>query len=196
MDYRKIITEQLCKSNGMLFSEDVLEAGIPSIYLTRMVKEGEIQRVGRGIYVTEHGDYDEYYFFQKQYKTAIFSYLSALYLHQLTDVIPNEIEVTLYRGYNPHRMDADVVKHFVTKEVHELGVMDHETMYGNVVKVYDLERVICDFVKYRKSIDSELFSKTLNNYVRSPKKDISKLYTYARRLKVFDRVKEILEVIL
>ena len=93
-------------------------------------------------------------------------------------------------------MDADVVKHFVTKEVHELGVVDHETMYGNVVKVYDLERVICDFVKYRKSIDSELFSKTLNNYVRSPKKDISKLYTYARQLKVFDKVKEILEVIL
>ena len=92
-------------------------------------------------------------------------------------------------------MNVDIIKHYVTRDIHSLGVMDCETMYSNVVKVYDLERVICDIVKNRKFVDSELFSKTLNNYVRSPKKDFAKLYAYARQLKVFDKVKEILEVI-
>lgn len=195
MDYKKIIKDQIYKSKGILLSEDISSKSIPSIYLTRMVEKGEIQRVERGVYISKHGNYDEYYFFQKRYKSAIFSYLSALYLHQLTDVVPNAIEVTLYRGYNPHRMNVDIIKHYVTRDIHSLGVMDCETMYGNVVKVYDLERVICDIVKNRKFVDSELFSKTLNNYVRRPKKDFAKLYAYARQLKVFDKVKEILEVI-
>ena len=195
MNYKEVIKERLQKSNVIVLSEDILSVNVPSVYLSRMVKTGEIQRVERGVYINKNGNYDEYYFFQKRYKSAIFSYLSALYLHQLTDVVPNSIEVTLYRGYNPHRMSVDVIKHYVTRDIHTLGVMDCETMYGNVVKVYDLERVICDIVKNRKSIDSELFSKTLNNYVRSPKKDFDKLYAYARQLKVFDKMKEILEVI-
>ena len=195
MNYKEVIKERLQKSNGIVLSEDILSVNVPSVYLSRMVKTGEIQRVERGVYINKNGNYDEYYFFQKRYKSAIFSYLSALYLHQLTDVVPNSIEVTLYRGYNPHRMSVDVIKRYVTRDIHTLGVMDCETMYGNVVKVYDLERVICDIVKNRKSIDSELFSKTLNNYVRSPKKDFAKLYAYARQLKVFDKMKEILEVI-
>lgn len=195
MNYKEVIKERLQKSNGIVLSEDILSENIPSVYLSRMVKTGEIQRVKRGVYIDENGSYDEYYFFQKRYKSAVFSYLSALYLHQLTDVVPNQIEVTLYRGYNPHRIDADVIRHFVTKEVHGLGVIDCITIHGNVVKTYDLERVICDIVKNRKSVDSELFSKTLNNYVRSSKKDLTKLYAYARQLKVFDKVKDILEVI-
>ena len=195
MNYKKIIKDHIYKSKGILLSEDISSKSIPSIYLTRMVEKGVIQRVERGVYISEHGNYDEYYFFQKRYKSAIFSYLSALYLHKLTDVVPNAIEVTLYRGYNPHRMNVDIIKHYVTRDMHTLGVMDCETMYGNVVKVYDLERIICDIVKNRKSVDSELFSKTLNNYVRSPKKDFAKLYEYARQLKIFDKVKEILEVI-
>ena len=195
MNYKEVIKERLQKSNGIVLSEDILSENIPSVYLSRMVKAGEIQRVKRGVYIDENGSYDEYYFFQKRYKSAIYSYLSALYLHQLTDVVPNSIEVTLYRGYNPHRMNVDIIKHYVTRDIHTLGVMDCETMYGNVVKVYDLERIICDIVKNRKSVDSELFSKTLNNYVRSSKKDFTKLYAYARQLKVFDKVKDILEVI-
>ena len=145
--------------------------------------------------MAERGQCDEYYFFQKRYKVAIYSYLSALYLHQLTDVIPNKLEVTLYRGYNPHRMGENIIKHFVTKELYELGVVDCKTMYGNIVSVYDLERTICDLVKNRKSIDSELFSKTLNRYIRTSNKDLSKLYRYARKMKILEKVIEIMEVI-
>ncbi len=195
MDYKKILEEKLAQNGGILLSEEVASDNIPSIYLTRLIEQGKLQRVDRGIYMTEGGKCDEYYFFQKRYKVAIYSYLSALYLHQLTDVIPNKLEVTLYRGYNPHRMGENIIKHFVTKELYELGVVDCKTMYGNIVSVYDLERTICDLVKNRKSIDSELFSKILNRYIRTSNKDLSKLYRYARKMKILEKVIEIMEVI-
>ena len=195
MDYKKILEEKLKQSGGILLSEEVISENIPSIYLTRMVEQGSLQRVDRGIYMVEGGQYDGYYFFQKRYKVAIFSYLSALYLHQLMDSIPNKLEVTLYRGYNPHRMDENIIKHYVTKEVHELGIVDCKTMYGNTVRVYDLERTICDLIKNRKAIDSEIFSKVLNRYVSSSNRDLSKLYKYAQKMKILDKVLGLVEVL-
>ena len=195
MDYKKVLEEKLAQNGGILLSEELASEDIPSIYLTRLIEQGKLQRFDRGIYMAEGGKCDEYYFFQKRYKVAIYSYLSALYLHQLTDIIPNKLEVTLYRGYNPHRMGENIIKHFVTKELYELGVVDCKTMYGNIVSVYDLERTICDLVKNRKSIDSQLFSKTLNRYIRTSNKDLSKLYRYARKMKILEKVIEIMEVV-
>lgn len=61
MDYRGIIESKLEQNNGILSSRDIKALNIPSIYLTRMVNEGILNRVSRGIYLSTKGDYDEYY---------------------------------------------------------------------------------------------------------------------------------------
>ena len=43
-----------------------------------MVRKGELERIGRGIYFD---NYDEMYFFQLQNKVCIYSYQTALYIH-------------------------------------------------------------------------------------------------------------------
>lgn len=195
MDYIKKIKEKLNKTGGVITSKELKNSNIPTIYLTRMVEKGEIIRVDRGIYIDSNGDYDEYYFFHNRCKVAVFSYVSALYLQGFTDIIPNEMEVTVYKGYNPHRISGNVRIHYVTKEIYDLGMTECQTMFGNTVKVYDLERTICDFIKNRSEIETELFSKTINNYVRYENKDLNKLYEYSKKMKIYEKVKEILEVV-
>lgn len=87
-----------------------------------MVEKGDLIRVDRGIYIDSNGDYDEYYFFHNRCKVAVFSYVSALYLHQFTDIIPFEMEVTVYKGYNPHRIGGNVKIHYATKEIYVQNV--------------------------------------------------------------------------
>lgn len=74
------------------------------------------------------------------------------------------MEVTVYKGYNPHRLGKNVIIHYVNKEHFNLGIIECKTIFGNKVNVYNLERIICDFIKNRSDIDSELFSKTINRY--------------------------------
>ncbi len=195
MNYAKQIKNKMEKTGGIITTKEVSDSNIPTIYLTRMVEAGEIIRANRGIYIFPDGDYDEYYFFHKRYSVAIFSYVSALYLHQFTDLIPNEHEITVYKGYNPHRIDSDIRVHYVTKAIYNLGVTECKTNFGNLVKVYDLERTICDLVKDRSEIETELFSKTINKYVCSDKKDLNKLYMYSQKMKIYEKVKDILEII-
>lgn len=195
MDYLEKIREKLNATGGIITSKDIRNSDIPSIYLSRLTEKGELTRVDRGIYLDENGDYDEYYFFQIKHEVPIFSYVSALYIHGFTDIIPNEIEVTVYKGYNPHRIKEAVRVHYVEKNIYELGQTERDTMFGNSIKVYDMERTICDLIKNRKEIEVELFSKAINSYMRSSEKDLIKLYEYSKKMKIYEKVKEILEVI-
>ena len=195
MDYVKKIKERLNKTGGVITSKELKNYNIPTIYLTRMMETGELTRVDRGIYIDSNGDYDEYYFFHNRCKVAIFSYISALYLHGFTDIIPLEMEATVYKGYNAHRIRGNVRIHYVTKAIYDLGVTKCQTMFGNTVKVYDLERTVCDLIRSRSEIEMELFSKTINRYVRYENKDLNKLYEYSKKMKIYEKVKEILEVV-
>lgn len=63
------------------------------------------------------------------------------------------------------------------------------------MKVYDLERTICDLVKNRNEIETELFSKTINKNVHDKNRDLNKLYEYSKKMKIYEKVKEILETV-
>ena len=118
MDYVKKIKEKLNRRGGVITTKELKNCNIPTIYLTRMIKKGELIRVDRGIYIDSNWDYDEYYFFHNRYKVPIFSYVSALYLHGFTDIIPLEMETTVYKGYNVHRIRQNVRIHYVTREIY------------------------------------------------------------------------------
>ena len=182
-------------NNGIVTADMVAENNIDSWYLSDMVERGKLTRVSRGIYTTESGDHDEYFFFQLKNKRCIYSYSSALYLHGMTDRIPFQKEVTVYKGYNSSHIVDGTVIHHVSKELHEFGVTECRTVFGNAVRTYDKERTICDLIAHRKSIDSEIFAKAIKSYASSSDKDYKKLRAYARKMKIGEKVDEILEVL-
>ncbi len=195
MDYVKKVKDKMRKSGGVITSKELKDSNIPTMYLTRMMRAGELIRAGRGIYMYSNGNYDEYYFFHNRFNVAVFSYVSALYLHHFTDIIPLEMEATVYRGYNAHRISGNVRIHYTTKAIYDLGITECQTMFGNTVKVYDLERTVCDFIRSRSKIETELFAKTINRYARYEHKDLNKLYEYSKRMKIYEKAREILEVV-
>jgi hypothetical protein len=62
--------------------------------------------------------------------------------------------------------------------------------------VYNRERVICDCFKRRSELDSETFSKAVNAYAADDKKNLSQLSEYAKIMRVYGKVTEIMEVLL
>lgn len=194
MEYQDRIIKYLKENQGIVTTAWCESQSIPRVYLSKMEKEGLITRIARGIYINESGDYDEYYFFQIANSKCIYSYVSALYLQEKTDIIPQNIEVTVYKVYNAHRIPDDVVVHYVSKDVYELGKIEVNTMFGNKVYAYNIERTVCDIIKNRKKVESELFSKTIQGYIKSKDKDMNTLFKYAEKMGITDKVQEIMEV--
>ena len=184
------------KNNGIITAKEADKYGIDSWYLTDMVRKGDLERIGRGIYFDNGFDnYDEMYFFQLQNRVCIYSYQTALYIHGLTERLPYVNEVTVYQGYNPWRFKGMVNVHQVKKELYKIGVVEKNTDMGNSVYVYDMERTICDIVRDRKRQDPEIFSKVWKFYIKNSLKDIWKLRDYANIFGISERVESILEVL-
>lgn len=196
MSKKRLLLDYLDSHNGMITYRDCKKLGIPTIYLTRLENEGIIFKVEKGIYLSSSGNYDEYYFFQYRYPRTVFSHISSLYLQGLTDEIPQYFEVTIPKDYRFRNKPLNLNSYTVSKDIINLGVISVKTPMGNAVNVYDFERVLCDFILNRDSIDTELFVKTLQTYSNFSKKNLVKLYDYAQKLNILDDVKRTLEVLL
>ena len=195
MNYRKQIEIHLKKSGGIITSAYCRENNIPTVYLSRLAKEGILFRVQKGIYIIEDGDYDDYYFFQYQYRKAIFSYETALFLLGVTDKIPWRIDVTVYNGYKFNEKQDTLNINYVKKSIYNLGIIQKKTMFGNIVNVYSYERILCDFISNKEKMDTEVYVKLIRFYSKYKDKDIHSLYEIARKMGIEDKVKEVMEVV-
>lgn len=193
--YKKIL--KIMKNNNEIITPAQLEEkGISRVYLSNMEKEGIIERIERGIYVTKDFKYDEYYLFQLKYPKAIFSYNTALYFYEMTERTPIKMDVTVYREYNPHRFKDFVNVYKVNKEFFDLGVVEKKSPQGMKVKTYNLERTVCDIIKDKDSIDIEIRNKAIKKCIKNREFNASKMFEYAKKMNIYNKVKNYMEAII
>lgn len=195
MNYKEKIQEYLENSGGIITTKYCRENNIPTVYLSRLLKEGELLKVKNGIYITHDGDYDNYYFFQYQYKKAIFSYETALYILEATDKIPWIIDVTVYNGYKFNKKPKGVNVNYTNKSIYNLGIIEKDTMFGNKVKLYSYERTLCDFIMNKDEMDAEVYIKLIKSYASYKDKDVHSLYMISKKMGIEDKVREVMELI-
>ena len=182
--------------NGYLTTKDVTDNNIPRTYLTKLIKENKIERVGRGVYIKKNVLVDEFVVLQSKSKYAIYSNTTALYLHGLSNRIPIRYDITIKSGYKGSLQKEDNVNLFYTKnELLDLGVINYKLNSGNIIKVYDLDKTICDIIKNKKKIDAEIFNKAIREYFYSKKKNTLKLYEYAKKMNIYNKVRDTFEVL-
>ena len=182
--------------NGYLTTKDVTDNDIPRTYLTKLIKENKIERVSRGVYIKKNVLVDEFVVLQSKSKYAIYSNTTALYLHGFSNRIPIKYDITIKSGYKGSLQKGKNVNLFYTKkELLELGVIDYKLDSGNIIRVYDLDKTICDIIKNKKKIDAEIFNKAIREYFYSKKKNTLKLYEYAKKMNIYDKVRDTFEVL-
>ena len=181
--------------NGYLTTKDVTDNNIPRFYLTKLMKESKIERVSRGVYIKKNELVDEFVILQSKSKNAIYSNTTALYLHGFSNRIPIKYDITINSGYNGSLQKEKNVNLFYTKkELLKLGVINYKLDSGNVIRVYDLDKTICDIIKNKKKIDAEIFNKAIKEYFYSKKKNTLKLYEYAKKMNIYNKVRDTFEV--
>ena len=194
-DEEKVL--ELMKNNGGLVkTSELIQKKINKMALVRLVKKGIINRLERGLYIDSSKLEDSYYVFQYKCPKAIFSHETALYFHDLSDRTPIGFMVTVPSGYNSRLLkDSNYKFSYIREDLHNLGVIEMKTPYGNNIRVYDIERTICDIIRDRNKIEKYQFADALKRYAKLKIKDISKLYKYAEKLNIKEEVKQYIEVL-
>ena len=178
----EIIEELMKKNNGYITSKELDMLDIHRIYLSIMQEKGIIEKVAPGIYIDSNKIEDNYYVFGLSMPNVIFSHMTALYFHGLSIKAPNEIyDITVKRSYNSSHLKKHNV-FYVDNDIYELGLTSVETPMGNKVKVYDIERCICDIIRSKNRMDSEHIKHSVREYIKRKDKNLVKLSSYAEKL--------------
>ena len=188
----------LIKNNGgYITAKEIQSKNINRYYLGILLKKEKVIRVSKGYYSLKDSYADNFYVIISKSKKAVFSDATALYLHNFSDRNPSNYDITVpYSAGNSYKKETNVNLHYVKKELLDIGLIEMETPFGMKVRVYDIERTICDIIKNRNKMDLEIFAKALKNYTKFKNKDLNKLMRYAKQLKVDKKVREYMEVLI
>ncbi|MBI9013202.1 MAG: abortive phage infection protein [Clostridiales bacterium] len=198
MNNRDLVYKLMKENAGILTSKVAGDNGIDNKVLQRLCNTGDIERISRGIYLDANFIEDEYFVMQLRCKQCIFSHETALYLHGLSDRNPIELTVTVPSGHNTRLMEEKEKYSFfyIKKELHDMGLISVKSSFGNSIEVYDIERTICDCIKKRNELDSDLVISAIKEYMNLSNKNLPKLLEYADKLNVRREVKQYMEVLL
>lgn len=134
---------------------------------------------------------------QYRFSKGIFSHETSLYLHGMTDRTPIRYIMTFPFGYNTGSVRKQgIIAKISTEKTYELGIIEMASPAGNPIKVYNIERTLCDIVKARHRADIQVMNQAMKTYASSKEKDIAKLMRYAEQLRVRPIVLKYMEVLL
>ena len=190
----EIIEELMKANNGYVTSKLISEFGIHRMYLNIMKEKGIIEKVGNGIYIDSKKIEDSYYTFNLELPNIIYSHMTALYFHGLSIKAPdNKCDITVPNNYFNYKLKSHNV-FYVDKEIYNMGLTEVETPYGNKVRVYDIERCICDIIRSKNRMDLEHIKYSIRSYIKIKDKNINKLSEYSEKLGIKEKVMNYIEI--
>ena len=185
------------QNNGVVTSSMVVDAGLSRGCLKYLADLGKLEKTARGIYILPDVWEDEFVSLQERFKRGIYSLETALFLWNLTDRTPGKFHMTFPGTYNLSKPKAEGILCSGAKEpYYSLGITKVQTPSGNAVAVYDAERTLCDVLRARNRVDVGIVTDAFKHYAALKEKNIPLLSQYAKTLKVEEKLRSYLEVLL
>ncbi len=166
------------------FRAGQIERGLdlPRTYLSRLVKEGLLEKVGYGLYSLADGDFNEAQSWVEVAVKApkgVLCLLSALAFHELTTQNPFEVWLAVPR--DAHRPKIEFVQTRIFRfapRVYEAGIETH-IIGGVEVKVYSAAKTVADCFYYRNTVGLDVAIEALRDAFHRRKATVDEMYSFA-----------------
>ncbi len=187
----------LARRSGVIRPGDVRARGIAPVYLTRLVRNGALVRVGRGLYSLANGSATADRTVVEAARHAprgVICLLSALRLHGLTTQMPPAVWIAI--GVKARRPVAagpplEIVR--MSGPALTSGI-EERVIEGVRVRVYGPAKTVADCFKFRNKIGLDVAIEALRDY-RRRRGGIDELVRYAEICRVARVMRPYLEAL-
>lgn len=186
----------LAALGGLIRPRDLAEQGLPTVTLTRLVRQGMLQRVGRGLYaapnrpVSEHGALAEV---ARKHPQAIVCLLSALRVHDLTTQAPFEVWLAIPNKARAPKMDYPPLRIMRFTGAALTDGIEARPIDGVAVRVTNVARTVADCFKFRNKIGLEVALEALQEAWRAKRVNMDELWRFAALCRVANVMRPYLE---
>lgn len=185
-EYQKLIQPWL-DANRPFSASEIRAAGIPSQVLVDLHRQGVIERLSRGIYLSTHAESTENLSLQiaaLKIPGAVVCLLSALRFHDFTTQLPHEIYLAVKAHCWIPRVVSPEMRFFPMTEAPFLyGIEEHE-IDGIKIRVYSAAKTVADCFKYRNKIGQDVALEALRDGYRRKLFSVPELVNAAKVCRV------------
>jgi len=186
----------LAAERGLIRPRDLTERGLPTVALTRLVRQGRLQRVGRGLYalpdrpVSEHNALAEV---ARKHPQAIVCLLSALRFHDLTTQSPFEVWLAIPNKARAPKMDYPPLRIVRFSGAALTDGVEQYAIDGVPVRVTNEARTVADCFKFRNKIGLDAALESLQEAWRAKRASMDELWRYATLCRVANVMRPYME---
>lgn len=182
-------------SGGYITSAMAKKEGRGFYYkLLSLCESGEVVKVKRGLYAlpdalaNSMGDID------KMVPDGVLCLYSTWFHYGLTTEIPSAFCIAIESKRKVSLPDYPPVDLYYWKgDFLNLGICETE-INGFNVRIYDIEKSVCDAVRFRNKIGINVCGEILRNYLKRQDTNIPKLMDYGSRLRISQTLNKYLEI--
>lgn len=173
---------KLARRRGGVAARELAEAGIHRQTLSRLVAEGQLQRIARGLYRLPDQPYTEHHALSivgAAVPQGVVCLVSALQFHKIGTQLPYKVWIAVDRRARSPALKyppLHVVRY--TGEALTAGVETHR-IESQSVRVYNVPKTIADCFKYRNKIGLEVALEALREAWRARRFTMDELDRYA-----------------
>lgn len=162
--------------------------------LLKAKERGDMIRLRQGGYAPPEALLNTMIDVEKIIPKGIVCLYNAWAYHQLSTTVPPAFCIAIANKRKvaiPPTLPIEL--YYWKKENLEFGIMNAE-ISGYKVQITDLERSVCDAVKYRNKIGLDICAEVIRSYLKKKNRNLTRLQDYAKRLRVFNTLKNYLEI--
>lgn len=195
--YEKV-TKLFRDGNGYRNAAQLKEAKVTTVQIKELVEKGIIERVSHGHYWLideEKGKPENYQMIEACMVNprAVICADSACYYHGLIDEQPKKLSVaTLKTDRSKMQLNFPVTRHYYSDLAFDQDMETVETPYG-LLRIYSLERSVCDTIRFREDIGMKNVNNIVRNYMKQENRQMERLLAYADAMRVGKIVRTKLE---
>jgi predicted transcriptional regulator of viral defense system len=178
---------ELARSRGLIRSRDLAPFEIPRVSLTRAVRSGLLERIGRGLYglpgreISAHGSLAEV---ARRVPKGVVCLLSALRFHDLTTQIPFEVWLAIENKALAPKLDYPPLRIVrFSGEAFTEGVEEH-VVDSVTIRVTGVAKTVADCFKYRNKIGLDIAIEALREAWHEQRMSSDDLWRYAKVCRV------------
>jgi predicted transcriptional regulator of viral defense system len=185
-------------SRAALHARDLTAQGIPRSYLTRLCRDGELVKLGRGLYQSPSWSPTEHHALAlaaTAVPQGVIGLLSALRFHELGTQLPAEVWMLLPRGAAVPRLDYPPTR-FLHAEAKALAAgLDRIQIEGCPVTITNPAKTVTDCFKYRGTVGLEAALEALRAALAARAATIDAIWEYALACRVAQVMRPYLEAV-
>ena len=162
--------------------------------LLRAKERGDLIKLRQGIYAVPEALLNTMIDVERIVPKGVVCLYNAWAYHQLSTTVPPAFCIAIANKRKveiPETLPIEL--YYWKKENLEFGIM---VVVIDIVigSINDLERSVCDAVKYRNKLGLDVCAEVIRSYLRKPNRNLTLLQDYAKRLRVYNTLKNYVEI--